>query len=467
MANSDSSIQRRLMLTTLPLLAVFLLLAGWGLDRAYQRDAIDAEFQKLQLQAWSLMGDADIEQQQLVMPEQLQEPQFSAPESELFGFVIDAARNQQWQSASVELSDHDLTSIVARLSAVRSGESRRQRLESGAFMLQQGVTYVNDTQQKHTLTFIVVSLGSLYMQQLAEFRQSLYLWLGLVLSTLLVAQFFALRWGLRPMQLLAEELSDLEQGKRGALQQNYPKELQTVTRNLNQLLASKNAQQSRYRNTLADLAHSLKTPLAVLQSHLDAMDVEGKDKLVDQVAIMDSIVSRQLKRAIIQRQTTAQQTESNDEALSIVGSSLTSVSTVLRRLCSALETVYSDREIALTFAVEEAFCAIDEADLMEMLGGILDNAFKYGRSQVSVSTQQKPGEIVIVIEDDGSGIPERQGESVLQRGVRLDTAKAGQGIGLAVTQDLVDAYGGELDITASNLGGARIAVTLALVTAPT
>ena len=155
----NSSIQRRLMASTLPLLAIFLLLAGFGLDRAYQAAAIDAEFQKLQLQAWSLMADAEIEQQVLVMPEQLQEPQFSAPESELLGFVLDAGNDIQWRSVSAESTAVDLALISDKLIAVRSGESLRERLPGGEFILRQGVTYVNDTFAQHNLTFAVLGLG--------------------------------------------------------------------------------------------------------------------------------------------------------------------------------------------------------------------------------------------------------------------------------------------------------------------
>ena len=440
-------------------------MAGLGLDRAYQRSAVDAEFQKLQLQAWSLMADAEIEAQKLVMPEQLQEPDFNVPESNLFGFVVDATNQSRWQSRSVELSAVDLVYITGQLSAVHSGESDRRRLPGGEFILRQGVTYVSEEFQQHTLTFIVVGLGAEYHTQLAIYRQSLYFWMGLILSSLLVLQFLALRWGLKPMSNLADELLELETGKRDALSGNYPKELLGVTNNLNQLLESKNAQQLRYRNTLADLAHSLKTPLAVIQSRLEQSNHPEQKVLLGQVELMDGIVARQLKRAVIHNSSHNENKNRGGGRDTIgvsapLGNDLIGVDSILQRLCGALTTVYKDKAVELDFSLEPAHCLIDEADLMEMLGGLLDNAFKYCRAQVALSTRLCANKVSIIIEDDGPGIPETQYEAVKTRGVRLDAASAGQGIGLAVSLDLIDAYGGELVMAKSNLGGAKLSVSL-------
>lgn len=457
------SIYRRLILTTLPLLAIFLILAGLGLDRAYQRSAIAAEFEKLQLQAWSLMADAEIEQGVVMMPELLQEPQFSAADSDLFGFVSDANNQRQWQSASVLLNDFELTPIVAGLTSIRAGQSDQTRLSSGVFVFRQGVTYVSEQHDKSHLTFIVVELGAHYKQQLGGYRQSLIFWLGLVLAVLLVLQFLALRWGLSPLATLAQELGDLERGKRDSLGDDYPLELLGVTENLNHLLESQNAQQARYRNTLSDLAHSLKTPLAVLQSQLEIANSEGQEDLLAQIKIMDDIVSRQLKRAVIQ----------NPESLSAsyqAGTVFIELGPVVERLVNALSTVYRDKNVQLDLSVDNIRCSIDESDLMELLGGILDNSFKYCHTHVSVNACLATASafnkgisddrVNIIIEDDGSGIPEAQYAAVLKRGVRLDNGSSGQGIGLTISLDILDAYGGELQIGRSELGGAKLSISL-------
>lgn len=471
----SKSIHQRLLITTLPLLAVFLMLAGLGLDRAYQRSAVDAEFQKLQLQAWSLMADAEIEQQKLMMPEQLQEPRFSAPESDLLGFVVNSGNQREWQSASAALNNSDLTTVTKYLSALYAGQSERMRLTSGEFVFKQGVTYVSEQYEKNNLTFIVVELGKQYQSQLSSYRQSVIFWLGLVLVVLLFLQILALRWGLFPLSTLTHELADLEQGKRNSLSDEYPTELLGVTENLNQLLASKNAQQSRYRNTLSDLAHSLKTPLAVLQSRIELSDHQEREALLGQIDLMDSIVSRQLKRAVIKpgnnggnnsSENTGFDTKSNSEAGDRIGKPSVSLNIVLARLCNALQTVYHDKAVQVDINIEDVNCPIDESDLMEMLGGVLDNAFKYCVQRIQISTvldttaASAGGFVTIIIEDDGQGIPSGQYDTVLERGVRLDSNQAGQGIGLTVTSDIIDAYGGELQLAQADSGGAKIILSV-------
>jgi two-component system sensor histidine kinase PhoQ len=467
----SKSIHQRLLITTLPLLAVFLILAGLGLDRAYQRSAADAEFQKLQLQAWSLMADAEIEEQKLMMPEQLQEPRVSGPESELLGFVVNSSNQRQWQSASAALNNSDLTAVTKYLSALYAGQSERMRLASGEFVFKQGVTYVSEQHEKNNLTFIVVELGKQYQSQLSHYRQSVIFWLGLVLLVLLFLQILALRWGLFPLRTLTHELADLEQGKRNSLSDEYPTELLGVTENLNQLLASKNAQQTRYRNTLSDLAHSLKTPLAVLQSRLELSNHQEREALLGQIDLMDSIVSRQLKRAVIKSVNSA--SENNDfdvrhpsEASDLIGKPSVSLNAVLTRLCNALQTVYQDKAVQVDMDIEDVNCPIDESDLMEMLGGVLDNAFKYCVQRIQISTEldatiaSTGGFVSIIIEDDGQGIPSGQYDTVLERGVRLDSNQAGQGIGLTVTSDIIDAYGGELQLAQADSGGAKIILSV-------
>lgn len=467
----SKSIHQRLLITTLPLLAVFLILAGLGLDRAYQRSAADAEFQKLQLQAWSLMADAEIEAQKLMMPEQLQEPRFSGPESELLGFVVNSSNQRQWQSASAALNNSDLTAVTKYLSALYAGQSERMRLASGEFVFKQGVTYVSEQHEKNNLTFIVVELGKQYQSQLSHYRQSVIFWLGLVLLVLLFLQILALRWGLFPLRTLTHELADLEQGKRNSLSDEYPTELLGVTENLNQLLASKNAQQTRYRNTLSDLAHSLKTPLAVLQSRLELSNHQEREALLGQIDLMDSIVSRQLKRAVIKSVNSA--SENNDfdvqhpsEASDLIGKPSVSLNAVLTRLCNALQTVYQDKAVQVDINIEEVNCPVDESDLMEMLGSVLDNAFKYCVQRIQISTQldatlaSSSDFVKIIIEDDGQGIPSGQYDTVLERGVRLDSNQTGQGIGLTVTSDIIDAYGGELQLAQADSGGAKIILSV-------
>jgi two-component system sensor histidine kinase PhoQ len=261
-----------------------------------------------------------------------------------------------------------------------------------------------------------------------------------------------LRWSTFPLQELAADVSGIEAGERDQLQGSYPSELLTVTKNLNLLIRSERERQSRYRTTLEDLAHSLKTPLAVLSTALQestdnqVLPAQQRQEMKEQLDRMDQIVSWQLKRAV--------KSNHNQWLAKPVP-----VTPVIEKLLSALQKVYRDKAMQLeTHLDEKALFYGEKSDLMEICGNLLDNAFKYGNSKVAVSTKTKGRRLVIEVSDDGPGIDEGKRHWVLERGARADTAKSGQGIGLAVVVELVSAYHGEIRIQTGSLGGAVITV---------
>jgi two-component system sensor histidine kinase PhoQ len=248
---------------------------------------------------------------------------------------------------------------------------------------------------------------------------------------------------------VADELTRLERGEQERIAGSYPAEVQRLTDNLNTLLTHERSLQKRYRDALADLAHSLKTPLALVRGALrDAGRTDAAARTLDeQVNRMDRIVAYQLQRA------------------STSGRSGLAAPQPLRpaveRMLAALAKVYGDKRIATEVAVDAALrFRGDEGDLTELLGNLLDNAFKWGRAKVRVSAQATGARLTLTVEDDGQGIAPDQAQRVLERGVRADQSVPGQGIGLAVVRDIVDAYDGELRIERSGLGGARITLVL-------
>jgi two-component system sensor histidine kinase PhoQ len=268
---------------------------------------------------------------------------------------------------------------------------------------------------------------------------------------LLAAQWAILRWGLSPLRRVADELTRLEQGEQERIAGDYPTEVQRLTGNLNALLARERAQRKRYRDALADLAHSLKTPLALLRAGLreQARGAAPARALDEQVDHMDRIIAYQLQRA------------------STAGRSRLSapqpVRPVIERMLAALAKVYADKPIAAQVDVDAAVrFRGDEGDLTELLGNLLDNAFKWARARVRVSVDTSRGRLVLAVEDDGPGIAPDEAQRMLERGVRADQSMPGQGIGLAVVRDIVEAYEGELRIERSSLGGACVKLVLPL-----
>jgi len=264
----------------------------------------------------------------------------------------------------------------------------------------------------------------------------------------------AVRWSLQPLRRIQRELQRVQRGGAERLTGAHPRELAPLADSINAFVVSEREHLERYRNTLSDLAHSLKTPLAVLRTALD--DDRGaralREEVRAQVQRMNEIVSYQLSRgASTGHRLFAAPLEIHSRAEGIV---------------TSLEKVYAAKGVLCEFDLDPAARFHGDAgDLMELLGNLLENAFKWARTRVLLTTRNeaaradhRPG-LWLIVEDNGPGIPADRVEHLLQRGVRGDERVQGHGIGLSIVQNIVRAYHGELVVDASEeLGGARFSV---------
>jgi two-component system sensor histidine kinase PhoQ len=263
-----------------------------------------------------------------------------------------------------------------------------------------------------------------------------------------------LRWSLHPLRRLERELARVQRGVSARLSGRHPPELEQITGSVNALIESEHAHLDQSRNTLSDLAHSLKTPLAVLRTRLESESNpdELRRELSMQVQRMSEIVSYQLSRAARSGHALfAAPIEIEPRAEEIVAS---------------LEKVYAGRGVLCEFDLDPQARFYGElGDLQELLGNLLENSFKWARRRVlltvrseAAAADRRPG-VHFCVEDDGPGIPADRVQRLLQRGVRGDERVQGHGIGLAIVQDIVRAYRGDLEVTRSEeLGGARFSV---------
>jgi two-component system sensor histidine kinase PhoQ len=261
---------------------------------------------------------------------------------------------------------------------------------------------------------------------------------------LLLTQTLLLRWGLVPLARVAKEIKRIENGEQARVEGLYPVELAGLTHNLNGLMDQERARQTRYKDALDDLAHSLKTPLAALRASLDAPG-ELPATVAQQVARMDDIVVHQLGRA-------------GASGAARFAPQL-ALAPILKRISDTLAKVYVEKNLA--FALEcpaDLSWRIDEGDAFEMLGNVLDNAAKWARHRVLVQIRVDGKRLHIRVCDDGPGFADPQ--AVLARRVRLDERVPGHGIGLAVVKDLVTSHQGELTVSQAELGGAQIDIVL-------
>ena len=441
------SIHRRLLLAASLVLAGFLGATGLALDKAFRDSAEAAMQERLQSYIYALLAAADEDSEGgMVPPRDLPEPRFSKPDSGLYAIISRYGDDSLWQSGS--LTGRELGNTAQQSPGVRSF-NRLALPGLQLYALAYGVAWEDDAGTEALYTFTVAEDTTVFEAEIDSFRSTLWRWLGGMALVLLLAQGAILRWGLQPLRRVTADLQRIEQGHAERLEGDYPGELTGLTSSLNSLIEHTKAVQSRYRNSLGDLAHSLKTPLAILQSSQAGSDATDASHalLSEQVERMDEIISHQLQRAAVSGRSTL--------AAPVV------IDRIVERLVRTLNKVYQEKQVAVELELDpDATFTGDEADLTEILGNLLENAYKYCRGAVRIGVQQdpRPGSIVISIEDDGPGIPPDQVETLLQRGMRMDESVPGQGIGMSMASEIIALYGGQLTFDNSPLGGTRVRI---------
>ena len=441
------SLHSRLLLAASLVLAGFLGATGLALDKAFRVSAEAAMQERLQSYIYTLLAAADDDSDgRMIPPRDLPEPRFSEPDSGLYAIITRHDSEPLWQSAS--LTGRDMGATEAQAPGSRSF-SRLDNHSMQYHALAFGVAWEDDAGTEALYTFTVAEDTTAFEAELESFRSTLWRWLGGMALVLLLAQGVILRWGLRPLRSVTTDLQRIQQGHAERLEGDYPRELAGLTSSLNSLIAHSKTVQTRYRNSLGDLAHSLKTPLAILQASQTGKDDDHTGTLVsEQVERMDEIISHQLQRAAVSGRSTL--------------AAPVAVDSIVKRLVSTLDKVYREKPLTTDLELEPgATFRGDEADLTEILGNLLENAYKYCRREVSVgvTTDRQTGGLEIRIEDDGPGIPADQVDVILQRGRRMDESVPGQGIGLSMASEIIALYGGELSFDSSTLGGTLIRVT--------
>lgn len=440
----SSSIVRRLLLASVLTLPLFLGITGYSIDQAYSRSLLGAQQSQLQLQFYGILGVMEWTNTQAISVERLREPRFWQFRSGLYAFIHSSNGLLQWQSSSANSMEFLRAAYANTPPGEEVFDSVGFRGEN-YFRYRYHVIWEDEFGVDFPLVFTLLNSQASFQAEVLSFRKNIALWLGLAGILLLFIQILILRWGLAPMGRLARELRDLESGSRQNLSQQYPRELTGITRNLNRLLEKEHQQRERYRTTLADLAHSLKTPLSVLR----LSNSEKPDVVVDeQLSKMEDIISYQLQRAV----STGPRTLGSKTALQ----------PLLKRLLNSLDKVYRDKTLQFQLQCDSAIAlAVDEQDLMELLGNLLDNACKAAHSRIAVSAQASADNTIeLCIDDDGPGFPAEKVELLMQRGHRGDQYGGGQGLGLAVVADIAQAYKVELYVDTSTLGGARLRLLL-------
>lgn len=289
--------------------------------------------------------------------------------------------------------------------------------------------------------------------EINEFRTQLATYLGIFGIGSILINAAVILFGLRPLDKVRRSLADIREGRSSRLDTALPMEIAPLAREMNALIDNNRRIIERSRTQVGNLAHSLKTPLSVLINETRTMN-DGHGRIVrEQADAMQVQIQHYLQRARIAAQR---------------GSVVfrTPVTPVLERMHRVAQKLSPGMKVEFRNGFPTAVFAGEHEDLEEIVGNLLENAGKWGKSRIMMSLSVKystPKRFEILIEDDGPGIAADKIEEALKRGSRMDETKPGTGLGLAIVQDTVREYGGELRLDRGSLGGLSISVVLPLV----
>jgi two-component system sensor histidine kinase PhoQ len=431
------SLRLRSFAAALLALLIFIPLTAVTLERAFNSSLSQSMLQQLRVQSLALISEFELDSTggQAQMPEQLYNDQFNIPGSGLYAF-IQSHDGMLWQSLSTLNWQQQPEFVAPDIGAEVFIEDFSMQ---NNYFLYAYTAEFETSEGYQPVSFYILQDKQVFNTEKSKFANTLWNWLGLIALLLLILLLVSLNAALLPISRLNKQIRQAESGQLDRIDQRYPPELEKLKNSINNLLDTEKLQRSRYKNSLSDLAHSLKTPLAVL-SGTAGLPEQAKEP-ISQINLQ---IQRQLKRAV------AGTTSTFEQAVPI--------EPVVDKLFNAMHKVYADKNLTLTHDIQQRELGFngDITDLMEILGNVIDNACKAAIKQVSLSTFTSLNKLLIHIEDDGPGIPKDKREQLLERGTRLDSYKEGQGIGMAVVADLVSAYQGQLEVKQSDLGGAKL-----------
>ncbi|MGH8474865.1 MAG: ATP-binding protein, partial [Methylococcales bacterium] len=343
------SLTLRLLVSASIVLAAFFGIAGFVLENAFIQGAEQAMRERLRVRIYALLSAAELNASgKLNLPEHLPETRFSTPGSGLYAAVFNAKGIPVWRSGSAIGID------FKPMPQLNPGQPEFKVDASGLFVLYYPLLWEDPHRKDKPYLFVVAEDTDTVEREISGFSGTLWRWLFGIGLILVFVQVAVLAWSLRPLRSLAREIEAIESGAKTRLNKSYPKELRGVTANINALLDAEHSHLERYRNTLSNLAHSLKTPLAILRGFCNekSLSTVARDSLGEQISRMDELIEYQLQKAAAKGKNTLAR------PIAIVP--------VIEKLIEALNKVYASKapHISLQAAGAIQF-ACEEGDLLE------------------------------------------------------------------------------------------------------
>ncbi|GGY19412.1 sensor histidine kinase [Paludibacterium paludis] len=453
------SLRWRLLIATAVTVCLALTLTGWSLHRLFH-DHVTRQFaQTLEAQLDQLTARLDFDERgmPIISAGQLSDPRWVRPFSGLYWQVDRVPANRPAHPG--ELRSRSLWDLTLTLpdDALADGQIHRHEIPGPAgqrLMALERTVHGEDTTQEGWRLTVAGDMGPTEAA-IADFSGLLALSLGILFVLLMAAAMVQVHVGLAPMRDLRRALRRIEQGKARRLEGRFALEVRPLAEDFNHVLARNADLVERARTQAGNLAHAIKTPLAILRQ---AAEVPGESS--DGTRPLADLVKEQVDLA--GRQVNWHLARARAAAAAAVPGHATDTGKVIASLVHAMRLVHAEHRLTIRCDMppDAALFAGEEQDLQEMLGNLLDNACKWARTCVTVGAMARDNTLAIVIEDDGPGIPPEAVDTAMRRGMRLDESVPGSGLGLSIAAELAELYHGGLTLDASEMGGVRATLRL-------
>ena len=433
-----------------------VILVGGGLLLASAfRESVESSFDaRTDVLLGGLIADAEIGPEgRLVLRRRFTQARFERPFSGLYWQVTNASDGQVLLR-SRSIWDQELPIPEA---TDEPGPRRGQAIGPEGQTLRIVARDVTLPGASREFTFIVAGAVDDIERETEAFNGTIAFAVGILLVGLIGALLIQVRYGLRPLRSVEEGLTDIRSGRAERLTGELPSEIAPLADEMNKLLDHNAQIVERARTHVGNLAHALKTPLSVLTNEAgsphSAQPADAK-MLGDTVRRQTDLMRRQVDHYLVRARAAA--------SGSVLGARA-SVASVSDDLVRTLKRIHRDRDYHVTVECPEDLDFRGEhQDLEELLGNLLDNAFKWADGRISVHAERIAEQVVITVEDDGPGLSEEERARVLKRGARLDESVPGSGLGLSIVEDVAGLYQGSFELDASPLGGVKARLSLPL-----
>ncbi len=426
---------RALLAATLVML-LFFSLAGWALHRAFANSVDQSAKNALQAYVVTLLSTMEFRENNKVVFETLPLPELALANSGVYAEIW-SEEQLLWRSDS--LIGKPLPKVGAQLGEYRFFPVLQQYQQ---YVLSLLVDWQEDAISRQFKVVVAVD-SQTYQQQLQGYDRTLLGWLFALGLLLILFQLLLFTWLFRPLSRVILQLRAIERGEKPGFDEDFPAEVSVLTGSLNDYIEHEKRQIQKQKDSFANLAHSLKTPLAVIRASINP-EHDQAELIEQQLDNMSNSIEYQLNKA----STIARRRYSTP--IQCAGS--------IKRVVAALQTLFKDKGVQLTVKMnDDVSFQGEEGDLLEVVGNLLENACKWCDKHVLLrvyNRQNGPAEedgrfyssLCIEVIDDGPGIDPDQRESILKRGKRLDEQVQGHGIGASIVADIVDAYDGQLSM---------------------